>query len=221
MCGRYSLHADRKRIEAALASALPEDFPADYNIGPGRPVPAKRSSVATGAVAEALHWGMTPRFSKQLLINARIESAAAKPTFRTAWEQRRCIVPASGFYEWKRDAPGKTPHYFSVPGSPVFLFAGLWFEPAEPELPPACVLLTAAANPDIAPVHHRMPVILPAGRAADWLGFTLDRPTLEEEARAVRLDSHPVSTRVNSVRNNGPGLLEASAPADDPQGELF
>lgn len=186
---------------------------------------------------DTFHWGLVPRWAKDLrignrLINARAESVAEKPAFRAAFARRRCIVPADGFYEWNRPegASRKQPWYIHRPDGEPYAFAGLW-EQWRGNLPTAAdgaggagaeaegeevtvrsaTIITGPPNEKMARLHDRMPVILPASAWATWLdpdaGAT-ELTALLVPASPEVIEFHPVSTEVNNVRNKGPRLIE-------------
>ena len=175
MCGRYTLKAPREAIAEAFDLAdVPQLLPR-YNIAPTQAVPVVRLDRASGEREIALlQWGLIPSWADDpaignRLINARAETVAEKPAFRTAFKKRRCLVVADGFYEWKREN-GKTPYYFRLKDSSPFAFAGLWERWEKGEEPvESCTLLTCEANGVVAPVHGRMPVILKPEDYARWL----------------------------------------------------
>ena len=192
MCGRYTLRSSPQQLMSLFGVAsLPEIGPR-YNIAPTqqvlafRAVDSSRRAVAGEARDSAdavpggvrrpalLRWGLVPRWAKDLsvgsqMINARSETAAEKPSFRSAFVSRRCLIPADGFYEWEKLADGrKQPWWIHPPGGPVFAMAGLWESwspPGGSEVIETCTILTTVAGPDVAGLHDRMPVIL---AAADW-----------------------------------------------------
>jgi putative SOS response-associated peptidase YedK len=233
MCGRYTLHTERellaRRFEVdpdALGALEPR-----YNIAPTSEVLVLRVRDHEREVAH-MRWGLVPSWAKdpkelRSMINARVETVSERPAYRSAFRRRRCLVLADGFYEWQKSAlerGPKVPHWISLVGGGPFGFAGLWEvwrpEGAPEEVVPllSCVLLTTAANTDLAAVHDRMPLILPRDREAAWLDPALDDDVegLMEALTPVppgSLRACPVSRRVNSVRNDGPGLIE---PSDEP-----
>jgi putative SOS response-associated peptidase YedK len=176
-----------------------------------------------------MRWGLVPHWAKDAgmgakLINARSETLQEKPSFREAFKKRRCLVPATGFYEWKKEGGGKTPYSIGLADCTPFVFAGLWehwASPAEGELH-TFTIVTTEANTLVRPIHDRMPVIL-APRAAElWL----DGSTKINDAQAVlqpypagEMEAHPVSHLVNSTKNDSVECLEAAQEAQ--QGELF
>jgi putative SOS response-associated peptidase YedK len=171
-----------------------------------------------GRELASLVWGLLPSWSKEPsvgFINARAESAASKPAFRTAFRRRRCLVPADGFFEWKRAGKQKQPFYFQVADGRPFAFAGLWerWHGEEGEVIESCALLTTDANATVRPVHNRMPVILQPGEYNDWLDHE------QQDAEAVQLllrpypaamTATPVGMYVNNARQQGPECIAAA-----------
>jgi putative SOS response-associated peptidase YedK len=182
---------------------------------------------------DVLRWGLVPYFTKDLKkatrpINARAETASASAMFRAALAKRRCLVPADAFYEWKSLPDGKQPYAIARADGAPLAFAGIWESWRDPdgEILRSFAILTTAANADMAPLHTRMPVILEEDDWRAWLGeidrdpLALLRPSPDGVVR-----TWPVSRAVNSVRNNGPALLDridgpaALPPSDAPPGE--
>ena len=222
MCGRYQLKSEAGRL-AELFHALHVEggdlLVPRYNIAPGSPVLIVRDT-PTGRKVEHVRWGLVPGWAEDpkigyKLINARSETAAQKPGFRGAMKYRRCIVPASGFYEWKQiDRKTKLPHHITVRGADVFGLAGLWElwqDSAGNELE-TCTILTCAPNELISDIHDRMPVILAPNDVDAWLD--VDQQDAGEAVRLLRpypaneLDAWPVSTYVNKAGNEGPRCIE-------------
>jgi putative SOS response-associated peptidase YedK len=238
MCGRYTLHTEKEAL-AARFDFDPAEIAAlkpRYNVAPTDPVLAVR--VQDGARhAALLRWGLVPYFAKAinalpLMINARVEGVAKSGAFRDALREKRCLIPADGFYEWQKAAPlarRKVPHLIGLASGEPFAMAGLWARwrakddlAAEPLY--SCTILTAPANAAIAPLHDRMPVILPRDAEARWLDPALDGDVdallaLLQPVPAGALEAHPVSIKVNSVKNDDPSLLEPST--EDPQLGFF
>jgi putative SOS response-associated peptidase YedK len=167
-----------------------------------------------------LKWGLVPSWSKDAatakgLINARAETITEKPSFREAFKSRRCIIPASGFYEWQKKSTGvKQPFYFYLKEKEVFGFAGLWEEWLDKqtgELLETCTIITTEANEVLKPVHDRMPVILLPERYDEWLDAKVkDTKRLQELLKpysAKEMDSHAVSKSVNIPETNSPELI--------------
>jgi putative SOS response-associated peptidase YedK len=221
MCGRFlnRLPASETARIFGTVNAVP-NWPPRYNLAPTQPVLAVRYNPETRARSlDPLRWGLVPIWAKDLsfgakCINAKAETVAEKPAFRDAFKNRRCLIPADGFYEWQKTAGGKVPHAI-VPKEGVFAFAGLWErwkDPASLEIVRSCTIVTGRPNELVAPIHDRMPVILPPETWPRWLG---EEPASREELLdllqpypADRMRAYPISTRVNSVRNDEPALLE-------------
>jgi putative SOS response-associated peptidase YedK len=209
MCGRYALHANPEVIALVFGlSEIPACAPR-FNIAPTSQVLIVRRSDA-GTVATHVRWGLVPRWAKDPSIgarmnNARAETVAEKPSFREAYRKRRCLIPASGFYEWKSESGRKQPYYIHPAGAEVFAFAGLWecWQKLE-----TCAIITTAANAKMAAVHDRMPVIVSPADYATWLaGDAYDKVALRPCADdAIRI--RRVSRAVNDARNEHPRLVE-------------
>ena len=218
MCGRYTLSATPARINARFSVAIDPGWQPSYNVAPGTGVLIVRAEDDNQArVGETAYWGFTPSWFKAggkapRPINARSEGVASKPMFRHAFSRRRCILPADGFYEWKKLDGGKQPWLIRQQDGGVFGFAGI-YEPANEATGdrPSCAILTTEANALMRPIHARMPVILEANDYAGWLDPGQSRTSiLESLLRPYQSDAlvaTPVSTRVNNVRNNDAELL--------------
>jgi putative SOS response-associated peptidase YedK len=235
MCGRYVLK--KKDLEALLVQLGvkdPRDFASRYNIAPSTVVPAIRPRRDGGREAVGLAWGLVPHWSKDAaggarMANARAEGIAAKPAFRDAFRRRRCVVPASGFYEWQTLGKLKFPWYFQFRDASPFCLASIWDSwrgPDGAELE-TCSLITTTPNAILRPIHDRMPVILRGENLARWLDPRVTEPAELEPLLGPLpddvLSANPVSTRVNSVRHEGPECLEPApvpslpAPESSPQ----
>lgn len=214
MCGRFSLFSRLNDILAqfaAEASSIEDDpFFERYNIPPTLEVPMIRSQGGKRELSLA-RWGLIPSWSKDpakgpLLNNARAESVKEKPSFRSAYKSRRCIIPVSGFYEWLDGSKPKQPYYFYRPDHRLLAFAGLWERWNDID---SCTIVTTDANEVMAPVHHRMPVILGLNDYARWLDPHVPAPDdLLAPCPAHEITRYPVSTYVNNVRNQGPQCIE-------------
>ena len=222
MCGRFTLtDPDPARIRARFGldeSAKVEEEPR-YNIAPTDPVLAVRPNEQGGRELGRLRWGLIPgrwaeRRSGPPLINARAETLERQPAFAESFRERRCLIPADGFYEWRDGESGKTPVWISVAGGGLFAFAGIWA--ARPSRDGAgalhsCAIVTCEPNELIRPIHDRMPVVLMPDAEARWL-----EPGAGEEEMASLLSPAPkdllvareVVDAVNDVREDGPHLLE-------------
>ena len=229
MCTRYTLHQTDEAM-AAMARALarklvlPQGTRARFNVTLTHLMPVVAVG-ADGPEARGLRWGLVPFFERgsaqpRLLPNAKAETAATLPLFRRAVAKRRCLVPANGFFEWRTAGKTKLPHLFTLQGGEPFAFAGIW-EPADGDLPATFGILTTTPNALVAPLHHRMPVILTEPVMARWLGA---EPLPEREYReltrpleAERMQVRPVNCFVNNSRNEGPQCL---APPEEALPEL-
>lgn len=221
LCGRYTLTVDQEALSAALAvEGLVHPRPR-WNVAPSQsmPVVVREGESLRGRVCR---WGLVPSWARDpaignRLINARSETVHEKPSFRAAFRSGRCLVPADGFYEWKKGPGGKTPCWIRPDGERVFTFAGLaerWEGPGG-EVLETFTLLTTDAAEAIRPIHHRMPVIVPDTLRDEWLDPSASRETLEAIMRSgpgrpfvVR----EVSTRVNSPAHDDPSCLEPAGP---------
>jgi len=213
MCGRFTIRVETPEVVDALeVGSVTEAVAPSYNVAPGTGVPVVVLEDGL-RVLKRFRWGLIPSWAKDAsignrLINARGETVAEKPAFRKAFVQRRCLIPADGFYEWKAGPAGKEPWYITLKDRPVFAFAGLWERWKDPEGDEvlSCAIITIAANEFMQPIHHRMPVILPAGAEARWLDPALkDRAALEAlliPYPANLMQAHPVARTVNSPRND-------------------
>lgn len=220
MCGRFTLSLPAETLMDLFQ--LPQVPPLEprYNIAPTQPVAVVRLDGETGERRmDLLRWGLIPFWAKDpkigsRMINARSETAAKKPAFRAAFRTRRCLVPADGFYEWQKVGAGKQPHHIRLAGGGGFGMAGLWehWEGEDGEAIDSCAILTTEANDLLQPIHDRMPVIIDPERYDLWLEPGMaDVGALESllaPAPDDALEAHPVSTLVNSPRNEGPELVE-------------
>ncbi len=210
MCGRYSLHANPEVVALLFGLSQVPAYQPRYNIAPASQILIVRDNEAAAAVAmHATHvrWGLVPRWAKDPSIgakmnNARAETVAEKPSFREAYRKRRCLIPVSGYYEWKLENGLKQPYYIYPSGGALFAFAGLWEQWQDLQ---TCAVITTEANEKMAAVHERMPVIVSPAEYSNWLsgGEALLRP-----CPASAIDIHRVSRAVNHARNEGPGLIE-------------
>jgi putative SOS response-associated peptidase YedK len=218
MCGRFTLQIPPELLAEMFDLADIPAFPARYNIAPTQQVAVIRQTGDDRNRFGFMTWGLIPSWAKDpgigsRMINARCETVADKPAFRQAVRHRRCIVPASGFYEWRAGGGKKTPLYVRMKdGSPLF-FAGLWEQwtvPGQVTIE-SCTVLTTTANELIAPLHDRMPVILPPQGYAPWLDHeTTDPESLKHLYRpcpAELMELWPVTPLVNSTRTDSPELI--------------
>ncbi|NMG29614.1 SOS response-associated peptidase [Aromatoleum evansii] len=220
MCGRYALYGPASRIRDQFTADIDElNLPPRYNAAPLQELPIVRQRPTGERVVHLLRWGLIPSWSKDAtiahkLINARSESAPDKPSFRAAFKSRRCIVPASGFYEWKKLAGRKQPYFIHAAGEELLALAGLWERWSNPEgdTIDTFTILTTEANEAVQAMHDRMPVLLGRGDYEAWLNRETDLERVRQLLTPYPSDSiqmHPVSLRVGNVRNDDPDLVTA------------
>lgn len=216
MCGRFAQTHDGEAVAQAFQLAVTPELAPRYNIAPSQSVSVvMESRQSSDRVHHHKHWGLIPGWSKDTkigykLINARAETVAEKPAFRNAFQKRRCLVVADGFYEWQKAPKGqdKQPYLIQLEGRSLFAFAGLWERWRSPETAEAlfsCTILTTAANEMMAPIHHRMPVILPPTAYDAWLDPThYNRGDLEALLRPYEPDAMQataISTAINNPKH--------------------
>jgi putative SOS response-associated peptidase YedK len=239
MCGRYANSASTANIYGLFGvdEIVDDDLAPSWNIAPTDPVRAvlQRAPRDADADAEAvrqlrtLRWGLVPSWSKDAkggarLINARRETVTEKPAFRKAAAARRCLLPADGYYEWKKTEDGKVPYFLHAPDGDMLAFAGLyelWRDPAKGNDDPGrwlwtCTVITREATDTLGEIHDRCPVIVPAALRDDWLdctsGDVAEAARLLEAMPPPLLEPRIVSPAVNNVRNDGPELVAPAAP---------
>ena len=215
MCGRYVLVSPAEVIAEYFGLSEVPVYPPRYNIAPTQHALVVRETPAGEREAAMLRWGLIPAWAKDpaiggRMINARAEGLADKPAFRAAFRRRRCLVPADGFYEWSPVAGGRKQPYFIrfVSGAPLAL-AGLWEEWRSPggDAVATFTIVTTAANEALHAIHDRMPVLVAPADHDEWLSSPNPSALLAPWA-AEPFEIRPVSTRVNSVQNDAPELLE-------------
>ena len=215
MCGRFAFYSPAEATAALFGATGTYDPGPRYNIAPTQDLAAVRGrDGGDGRELVALRWGLVPFWANDpalgnRMINARAETVAEKPAYRAAYRRRRCLVLADGFYEWHREGSVKVPWYISLASDEPFAFAGLWERWSSKETGESletATLVTTQANDFLAPLHHRMPVILDADRADRWLsGDNEFLVTASQEGPALR--AWPVDRRVNNARNEGEDLI--------------
>ena len=215
MCGRYTLGTTENLFDRFQIESDDSELQVRYNVAPSQVMPVV--TLEEKRRLEFMKWGLVPSWSKdpkKALINARIEGITTKPSFRKPIRERRCLIPATGFYEWKKEPGGKTPYHIRRKDAQLFAFAGLydfWKAPDGEEIK-TFAIVTTAANDLLTQVHNRMPVILspeqdrlwletPPGEIAMFLGSL--QPLSAEE-----LEMYPVSRKVNSPRYDLPELID-------------
>ena len=221
MCGRFAFFAPPEAIARQFGVAEPLLLEPRYNISPTQPVPVIRWDRDAVPSLDMLRWGLIPHWAKDpaignRMINARAETVAEKPAFREAFMRRRCLVLASGFYEWAQTPSGKRPFFISRSGQEIIAFAGLWerWRSDADQIEESCVIITTEASSSLAEVHDRMPVILPTGAQKRWLteGATpADCLAVLRSRGEARLEIRPVDKTVNDPSNEGAELLGRAA----------
>jgi len=217
MCGRFAYFGNGFFGYEALNAPKPPPF-WSYNIAPSQNILGLRRDPESQNLEWALFkWGLIPFWSKDKqtkfnLINARAEGIESKPSFRGPFKYRRCLIPASGFYEWQK-RENKQPFFIRRADEGYFAFAGIWdhWEGEHGEVVESCSIITTNANTTMAPIHDRMPVILQKKESRIWLDNSAKKEQLLKLLRPCTddlLETFPVSTRVNSPRNNDPECIE-------------
>lgn len=224
MCGRFVAASDPDGLVRffMVDDRQDGDVPPSWNVAPTETVRAVVEH-ARRRVLVAFRWGLVPHWADDprignKMINARAESLPDKAAYRDAVQRRRCLIPADGFYEWRRHAGGKTPYFVHRADGDPMAFAGLWAVWGDPQAPEdaeplrTCVIVTTDAGPDVRELHSRQPVVLPADAWDAWLDRDLrDAEHVRELLQpppAGTLEAYPVSDRVNSPRYDDPSLLE-------------
>ncbi len=223
MCTRFVLLQEHlTTLLQQLGLGESTGYATRYNIAPMTRVPAVRATPRRESVA--LRWGLVPVWAKEdvgfKMVNARAETLAEKPAFRDALRQRRCVIPVSGYYEWKTVGSTKLPWLFQTRDEQPFLFAGLWSSWPGGENPPleTCSVITTEPNELAATVHNRMPVILEPAAAEAWLDPRETDParlaSMLQPVSAAKMTARAVSRFVSNVRHEGPECLAPAGPAD-------
>lgn len=221
MCGRFTLSTPVSTLARLFQVRQIPGLEARFNVAPTQEIPIIRQIVPGKERELALvRWGLIPSWAKDpgignKLINARAETVLEKPAYRGAFRYRRCLIPADGFYEWKKDGKRKQPYHFRLVDGQPFAFAGLWehWDGDRPDHPgiESCTLLTTEANDRVRPIHDRMPVILQPEDYALWLDPTVrDMDCLQALLRpydAAQMVTYPVGSGVNSPRRDEPELI--------------
>jgi putative SOS response-associated peptidase YedK len=211
MCGRFTLHS-RDRIKLKGLASLDLPFEARYNIAPSQSV-LSLGDFGSGLEARLLTWGLIPSWSTdgKGFINARAETLEEKPSFSESFRLRRCLIPADGFFEWKRTGREKRPFYFQVNDEMPFAFAGIWDTWSNRgDVVTSCAIITTAANELVGELHDRMPAILLDEFHDAWLDPRTDRAVLAEMLKpfpSLMMKTYPVSSSVNSPDNDRADLL--------------
>lgn len=221
MCGRFTLTLDPIELRQAFdLGEMPEEWLPRFNIAPSQPVAVVADAKTRNVVF--MRWGLVPSWAKDIsignrLINARSETLTEKPSFRTAFARRRCLVLADGFYEWKKSekkGPSQ-PYYYQLRDGSPFAFAGLWetWQSPEDDDLKSCTIITTTANELVARVHDRMPVILNSQTGWQWLegGSNEALMALLKPYPPGEMEAYPVSRMVNDPAKDGPELIRPLA----------
>lgn len=218
MCGRYSLATDISGLDDRFTfRGVDLPYKPRFNIAPTQEV-LTVSREDEDNQAQFMKWGLIPFWAKDRsignrMINARAETVVEKPSFRQAFQKRRCLVIADGFYEWKKVPGGKVPMRITLKSGEPFGFAGLWetWKSPEGELVRSCTIITTSPNELMEPIHNRMPVILPRDAEAQWLDVGLSDTGLLRELLvpypASEMEAYGVSNLVNSPKNDVPEVI--------------
>ena len=228
MCGRFSLTASPEEISELFSFDQLEDFPPRYNIAPTQPILMAHLDPVGDCAPTLVRWGLVPTWVKDpksftLLINSRCETAAEKPSFRSAMRHRRTLVPASGFYEWDRKGESKQAYWVRPKQGGIVAFGGLmetWSDPNGSEMDTGCIL-TTAANAAISHIHHRMPVVIRPDDFEQWLDCKTREPRdikpLMQPIDKDYFEAIPVGSAVNKVANSGPEIQLRVEPTQHPR----
>jgi putative SOS response-associated peptidase YedK len=221
VCGRFALIVDASVLADVFGVDPPREISPRYNIAPTQDIPAIRAARDRPRECAMVRWGLIPPWAKDQsigarMINARGETVTDKPSFRAAVKARRCLIPASGFFEWVQVSDRKQPYYIRFEDQRLFAFAGLWERwTAGPDPIDSCTIITTSPNELVAPLHDRMPAILPAQDYQEWLGpGTLTPERLAEllaPHSARGMEAFPVSPYVNRPGNDDPRCIEPLA----------
>jgi putative SOS response-associated peptidase YedK len=219
VCSRYSLTSPPEAVRVMFDCAAVDDFPPRYNIAPTEPVMIVRLDPKGARELRLVRWGLIPGWVKDprtfaTLINARAETAAEKPSFRGPMRHRRCLIPATAFYEWTGARGSRQPHLIRMKDSEIFAFAGIWevWVGADGSELETMAILTSAANADLQHIHDRMPVILDPRDFGRWLDTSSGRTDqvrdLLKPLPEGRITITAVSSKLNNPRAEGPELHE-------------
>lgn len=220
MCGRFTFAISPELLAGIFGVSEPGDLPARYNIAPSQQVFIIREAATDGRFLSSARWGLVPHWVRDpsigsRMINARCETVHEKPSFRLPIRTRRCIIPASGFFEWAAPPAAKTPHYITMRDGSPLAFAGIWDSWKAPvgENLETCAILTTAANSLVAPLHDRMPVLLHPTEFELWLDRSMNNPEklqrLYQPYPAESLQEWEVSPLVNNPVRETPDTIIA------------
>ncbi|GAA0516829.1 DUF159 family protein [Saccharopolyspora subtropica] len=229
MCGRYAVRRGPAALaeEFAAVDRTAGAVAADFNITPTKTVPIVVQR-GTERSVRPVRWGLVPTWAKEVgsgppMINARAETITTKPAYAESARRRRCLMPATGWYEWRPGDRRRQPYLCARRDGASLAMAAVfsaWWPPNPADQPlVTCAVVTTEATGELAGIHPRMPLVLPADRWADWLDprrSHIDELLAPDPEVLDELTIHPVSTEVNSMRNNHPGLLDRTEPVPEP-----
>jgi putative SOS response-associated peptidase YedK len=219
VCGRFALTISPTALAKLFELDEVPEFEPRYNIAPSQAVSAIiQGRQEAQRLLKQMRWGLIPFWAKDIsigmkLINARSETAAAKPAFRDAFSHKRCLIPASGFYEWQKQGKQKQPYFIRLSEEEAFAMAGLWqrWEGKDGQVIESCNILTTRANKLVKPIHDRMPVILPAAHHQAWLDTTTTASESLQDLLvpypAETMTAHPVGKQVNRPAHDSPDCI--------------
>lgn len=223
MCGRFALWNDPGEIARELGVQAPPDLTKRYNVAPSQLIPAVRANSENNRELVRLVWGLVPFWAKERrigyrMINARAESIAQKSAFKVSFRRRRCLIPASGFFEWRRtEDKGKQPYFVRLKNRDLLAFAGLWDRWKDRESGEeieSCTIITTEANELVRRLHDRMPAVVRSEHYGQWLDPGTTEPKRLQKLLgpypAGEMEIHPVSRDVNSPANDRPDVVEPS-----------
>jgi putative SOS response-associated peptidase YedK len=227
MCGRFTRSSPPQAIADELGVPVDTIMSATprFNVCPSEEVLVVARGDGDAMRAGLMRWGLVPWFARDpkagpRAINARAETVATNRTFRDAFARRRCLIVADGFYEWRRDGDERQPWFIRLRSRHPFVFAGVWdrWKPPTGEPLLSCAIVTCDANAVVAPIHDRMPVIVPAAARTEWLARDGDPRALGDVLRPypdAEMEAYPVSKLVNAPRNDAAECIRPAVPAND------
>lgn len=217
MCGRFALAATPEELSRHFNLRKTVTLEPRYNIAPSQPIVIIRDSIGSYRLSAA-RWGLIPQWAKDEkigynLINARAETVSEKPAFREAFNQRRCLVPAIGFYEWLHKGDQKQPYFIKMKNSGLFAMAGIWESWKSPDGREieSCAIITTTANGIVGKIHDRMPAIIPKESYGIWIDPARNGQPFREYFHPYspfKMIAYPVSGMVNNPKNEGPGCMK-------------
>lgn len=216
MCGRFSLFEDIVSLKEQFQFVFPDDIDARYNIAPGQDILTVIDN-GEGRIGSKMRWGLIPFWADDekigyRMINARAETVDEKASFKHALKQRRCLILTDGFYEWKKEGKQKQPYRFGMKNKKPFALAGLWENWSKDGKDiTSCTIITTSPNEVTGKIHDRMPAILPEEKLEMWLDTSMDQAQdlkkLLVPYDASFMEAYPVSTAINSAKNEGKELI--------------